>query len=97
MARYLANFTPPTTQFPSKFNVFPNTSLLTFFTDPPSLSNSVKLIGSPKTVRPSAILEKGACWFDGDDDYIQLMTGSVINSDDFTLEVLVLNCTSMEQ
>jgi hypothetical protein len=86
VARYLANFTPPTTQFPSKFNVFPNTSLLTFFTDPPSLSNSVKLIGSPKTVRPSAILEKGACWFDGDDDYIQLMTGSVINSDDFTLE-----------
>jgi hypothetical protein len=86
VARYLSNFTPPTEQFPTKFKSFSNTRLLAFFSNPSSLPNSVKLIGQPQIVRPSSILERGACWFDGDDDYIQLITGSVISSEDFTLE-----------
>lgn len=72
IARYSADFTPPSTAFPTKFKSFANLQQMLFFSEPSLLSSTVKLIGSPQTIRPSGITEKGSCWFDGDDDTIQL-------------------------
>lgn len=86
VARYSDNFTPPTTQFSPKFNSFSNTDLMLFFTDSKTYPYNVRVIGSPKTVRPSGVTEKGACWFNGDGDFIQLSNASSLVDEDFTLE-----------
>lgn len=86
VARYSDNFTPPTTQFPPKFNSFSNTDLMLFFTDSKTYPYNVRVIGNPKTIRPSGVTEKGACWFNGDGDFIQLSPASTLIDEDFTLE-----------
>ena len=86
VARYNEDFTPPTIQFPPKFNSFANTDLMLFFTDPKSYPDNVRVAGDPELIRPSGVTEKGSCWFDGDDDWIQLPTGSTLSTENFTLE-----------
>ena len=83
MARYSSDFTPPTTQFPNKYVTPTNSRLNLFFDDLNKLPSNVFRIGGTLN-RASSINEKGAVYFDGDEDYICL--SEMLIREDFTLE-----------
>jgi len=83
VARYTENFTPPTTQFPSKYIQPENSRLNLFFDGITKLPSNVFRIGGTFN-QPSSINEKGAVYFDGDEDYFCL--SECISKEDFTLE-----------
>lgn len=83
VARYSSDFTPPTTQFPTKYATPANSRLNLFFDDLNKLPSNVFRIGGALN-RASSVNEKGAVFFDGDEDYICL--SEVLSREDFTLE-----------
>jgi hypothetical protein len=83
VARYSSDFTPPTTQFPTKYATPSNSRLNLFFDDLNKLPSNIFRIGGALN-RASSINEKGAVFFDGDEDYICL--SEVLSREDFTLE-----------